>query len=78
MTKHDHKVCEHELKHCQKCDECWCVKCEKVWPEKVTQYKGWFDDYRPKPVQPSPLWPNVQYVSESPKLPNTIMCSHDA
>jgi len=36
MTKHEHKVCEHEIKHCAQCDECYCTKCETAWIVKVS------------------------------------------
>lgn len=31
--KHDkhHDHCEHEMKHCGKCDLVYCVKCSKEW-----------------------------------------------
>lgn len=31
--KHDHRVCEHDIAYCKICDECYCTKCDKVWPQ---------------------------------------------
>ena len=30
-TKHEHKTCQHELKHCSKCDIVYCEGCSKEW-----------------------------------------------
>ena len=29
--KHQHDDCSHNLKHCQKCDEAYCTKCDVTW-----------------------------------------------
>lgn len=29
--KHDHKICEHELKFCKECEIVYCEKCEDQW-----------------------------------------------
>ena len=54
--KHNH--CEHEVRYCEKCNVCYCTKCEKewkelTWTEEKTPYhafKTWQGDYYIQPV----------------------------
>ena len=38
MAKHDHKVCDHKLKYCAKCDVVYCAKCDKEWKQNTWLY----------------------------------------
>lgn len=57
----DHGDCDHELKHCSKCDVVYCDKCSEEWPK----YK-----YQPHyPVYPS--YPYYPITYPSGRLGNT-------
>lgn len=33
--KHQHNECLHSLKHCQKCDEVYCTRCDMTWGRSI-------------------------------------------
>lgn len=38
VNKHDHTVCEHEVRYCKICDVCYCVKCGREWPSSLNTW----------------------------------------
>jgi hypothetical protein len=31
MSNHNHNHCSHDLKYCEKCDVCYCTRCDREW-----------------------------------------------
>lgn len=68
MSKHNHiesnNTCEHDLKHCKKCDKVECSKCLIEWERPIVGH--------------NPL--NVPYIPQIPgqAWPNTIWCNNPA
>jgi hypothetical protein len=38
---HNHEECNHELKHCSKCDVVFCEKCKKEWKVYSPSSQTW-------------------------------------
>ena len=40
MSKHDHSVCDHDMRYCKPCDTAYCKKCDREWPARNYWYSG--------------------------------------
>lgn len=70
MSTHKHDHCEHNLKHCSKCDIVYCSKCEREWGQHHTwTYPNtWI---HPKYVQPLVTWKTTETASDSGEVTPT-------
>jgi len=49
---HEHNECEHNLKHCAKCDVVYCTKCKKEWGGHSCNYWPYYPYYYPTTTAP--------------------------
>jgi hypothetical protein len=78
---HDHPVpetCEHELKHCKKCDVVYCEKCKGEWvkrpPYSFEDVKKKFEQCeRQRPIKYPPEWYSWPLV----KKHKEVLCTEE-
>lgn len=75
---HEHNECEHDLKHCRKCDVIYCVKCKREWGGHNHYYYWPYYDwpyYYPY-TTPTITWGTTTYTADETATATYTACSH--